>query len=132
MVITVIISFLLIIANILLFVCSAKIIKKEYPDQYDYEHELGLELQFHHGATLIQVISLVLALFSIKLVFKDGFYWNPLFGWANVLILFIISLIILYFFRSFSEDKYEKAQGYISILHLAIIAILSIIAAYIR
>ena len=124
-------SVLLFLVNAILFICSAKIKRKEFPDQYDFDHELGLEVVYHPTATLIQFVTLVLAVLSVKLVFEQGFYWNPLFGWITVLFLFIAGLIIFYFFWNFSEDKYEKFQGYLSILHLAIISFLSIIAAYI-
>ena len=125
------ISILLVCGNILVFLASAKIKRKEFPDEI-FEGELGYEVDFHHAATLIECISLLFAVISIRLVIDKGFYWNGLFALFSVLVQVALSLIILYFFKNFSEDKKEKIQGYISILHLAIIAILSIVAIHTR
>lgn len=127
----IILSLLLIFANIFIFIFSVKIEKKEFPDQI-CPGELGYKVIIHPAATALQFFSMLLAVLIIRLIIDKGYYWSILFGIIIVLVNLILSLIVLYFFKSFSEDKYEKLQGYFCILHLAIIAIISMIAAIIR
>ncbi len=122
-----IVSSLFILANILTFANSAKIKREKFTEDIT-EGFLGYKLVFHPLATLIEFVSLIFVVIAVRLVIDFDFYWNSFYALITVLINFALSLIVFYLFRNFSEDSNEKFQGYMCILHLAIIAVLGIVA----
>ncbi len=115
------------IANVLMYIVTTKIGRKEF---YDYElGETGLEVKtLYPTATLWQSVTLIID-FLFTLSVLKGFYWNMFFTLIVSVISIIFILVILFFYKNYSETKLEQKQGYLSAINLLNLVMGTIIAA---
>ena len=114
------------IPNILMYVLTTKIEKKEF---YNYDlGETGLRVKvLYPTATLWQTVTLVIDFLFTWSVLK-GFYWNLFFALIMTIIIAIFCFVIRFFYHGYSETKLEQKQGYLSIINLSTLAMGLIIA----